>query len=41
MGRRAAQTAAIEIDGARAVQAGEHDAPIEGILALMDQAELE
>src|SRR6516225_7749004 len=41
MGRRAAQTAAVEIDWARAVQTGEHDAPIEGILALMDQAELE
>ena len=41
MGRGAANTAAIQIDRATPIKTGEDDATIEGILALMDEPELQ
>ena len=34
MGEGGSDTAAVEIDDAATLQAGEHDAPVEGIVAL-------
>lgn len=41
VGHRAAQTAAIEIDGAAFIQTRKHDAAVEGVLAVMDEPGLD